>query len=463
MSDRLDLTDDLIERALARRAPRGADAGLLDRVMADVAATSQALGWWPQPLADRFRGWKKPAGLAAVSGLTLIAVGAILGGAGSRPPLPAVVDGSRPPMTPVSSPSPSVSSDACTTDTIVVRVGDEMASMASDPLRIPADGVVLQGPGSRADVWVAAPDADPIRIATVDGPGVNTIRLLDRSPDGTSVLLDAGKVSPAGMNPECSDLYLIRTDGSAVTRLTHNGPGQYITGAAFSPDGATIAYASWDGISFVDLTTGDGRLEAACYTGYAYAARLTWAPTGDQLAVICQDRLMILDPTGVDPTRTVTDDGFVLAFGWSGENLVAARLDDEAAAHLRVDRIDGATGETEVGTPLDDAGIEWMIGNPGSLSPGGRYLLVEGGLVGSVPGALWQSGFYLIEIAGGPPRLILEPLDGFEGWTTDGRALLAADYRGDIPDLVRIDLETGDRTILGTTATSAHDAIWSVP
>ena len=45
-----------------------------------------------------------------------------------------------------------------------------------------------------------------------------------------------------------------------MTRLTHHGPGEYVTAAAFSPDGRTIAYSSWNGISILDIETGESRL-----------------------------------------------------------------------------------------------------------------------------------------------------------------------------------------------------------
>lgn len=465
MSERVDLTDDLIERGLLRRAPRGADAGLVDRVMADVASTSQVIGWWPRPLADRGRSWRKPASLLVVASVSLAVVGAMLGGTGGDRTKPAVIVASPSPSG-EPSPSPFGSDGPCTTDTIVVRVGEEMPPLTTAPPIAPAPGVfTIASPigSTHTEVWVAEAGAVPTRIATVDGPGINVVDLPARSPDGSLVLLGAGKVSPAGLNPECSDLYLIRTDGPEATRLTYHGPGEYVTAAAFSPDGRIIAYSSWDGISILDIETGESRLVGGCDSSYAYTGSIAWAPSGAQFAIVCEDRLILVDPSEARAPRTVTSAGNTMAFGWSGETVVVARLGEGSAGHVRVDRIDGASGQMEVGVSRADGGIEWVVGGNGSVSPDGTQILIEGGLIGSVPGFSFESGFYLIDVAGGPPRLVLQPLEDFDGWTQDGQAILAVDYNAASPTLIRIDRSNGARSTLGPLPAALEDAIWSAP
>ena len=125
--------------------------------------------------------------------------------------------------------------------------------------------------------------------------------LLDRSQDGADVLLSVGKISPSGLHPECVDLYLIRTDGTGATRLTQHGPGQYVTAAAFSPDGTQVVYSTWTGISTVDLATGTNKIATTCTTGNDYTGWVAWAPSGDQIAATCQG-LVLLDPIGSNGT-----------------------------------------------------------------------------------------------------------------------------------------------------------------
>lgn len=466
MSDRFDLTDDLIERGLLRRAPRGTDARLLDRVMADVASTSQVIGWWPRPLAGLGRSWRKPASLLVVAGVSLAVVGAMLGGSGGDRTKPAVIVASPSPSS-EPSPSPIGSDGPCTTDTIVVRVGEEMPPLTTAPPIAPAPGVfTIASPigSTHTEVWVAEAGAVPTRIATVDGPGINVVDLPARSPDGSLVLLGAGKVSPAGLNPECSDLYLIRTDGSEATRLTYHGPGEYVTAAAFSPDGRTIAYSSWDGVSILDIETGESRLVRGCDSSYAYTGSIAWAPSGVRFAIVCNDQVVVVDPVEARATRTATGAGNVLAIGWSGDTVVAARIGGlEPAAHVRIERIDPASERVEVGDALADEGIEWVIVGNDSISPDGTHAIIEGGLVGSAPGIDFQSGFYLIDVAGGPPRLVLQPLEAFDGWTKDGQAILAVDYNAASPTLIRIDRSNDARSTLGPLPAGLSSVIWAVP
>ena len=69
-------------------------------------------------------------------------------------------------------------------------------------------------------------------------------------------------------------------------------------------------------------------------------------------------------------TRTATGAGNVLAIGWSGDTVVAARIGGlEPAAHVRIERIDPASERVEVGDALADEGIEWVIAGNDSISP----------------------------------------------------------------------------------------------
>ena len=75
------------------------------------------------------------------------------------------------------------------------------------------------------------------------------------------------------------------TDGLGATRLTRFGTGQFVTGAAFSPDGRQVAYHWWapDTVTTLDLETG-ATVDQACPTAYgASLTQIEWSPTGDSL------------------------------------------------------------------------------------------------------------------------------------------------------------------------------------
>lgn len=91
-------------------------------------------------------------------------------------------------------------------------------------------------------------------------------------------------------------LYVMRTDGSGVRRIMSAGPeALYGGGAAWSPDGTRLVYASWKGIWLMDV---NGRNQVRVATGgepYSIGSGLfspsptnfgspTWSPDGRRIA-----------------------------------------------------------------------------------------------------------------------------------------------------------------------------------
>jgi hypothetical protein len=243
--------------------------------------------------------------------------------------------------------------------------------------------------------------------------------------------------------------------------LTNHGPGQYVTDAAFSPlspGGIEIAYSTGTGVSILDMRSDTTRIAAQCTD----SGWIEWDPWGDHVAAVCEG-LVVLDPTGAEAPRTVTDAGSVAAFGWSGVGFAIAHVTDGPLDEVRVDMIDVETGSTTAGLPLEHEGIELVVGVTGRIAPDGTHALIEAGLVGSVPGASFESGLYLADHSGGPLRLVAGPNQSFAGWAEDGRAVLTRGYAGDHPVLISNDIVTAKATVLGELPDELGDAIWFAP
>lgn len=95
-------SDELIERALGRRAPRGPDADLLRLITATAERTPQRRAWWPVGLPRMGEPARRVIWIAVLLLALALALGAIV--AGGLTPSPAVV---VEPLPSGSSPSPS--------------------------------------------------------------------------------------------------------------------------------------------------------------------------------------------------------------------------------------------------------------------------------------------------------------------------------------------------------------------
>ncbi len=318
------------------------------------------------------------------------------------------------------------------------------------------------------DLWVVGTARHTsTRIASVDGPRIDVLDVLDLSADGAWAILRVGTFSPSGTNPECADLYLVPTDGSPVTRLTRARAGDFVVGAGFSPGGSRVAYATWDAVFVIDLPSGQTVKLPGCETGYGVQpVRVLWAPDVDRFAILCQ-HVEIYDPSGRSAPTVVPSVDAQLNAVWADERhlLVALATSGPSQGGLHVDSFDiVARTSTLVGRIKDD-GIEWVIPSLGGFSPDGRQLVAEGGEVGVPPGSDFKEVGYLAPTEDGAARVILGERQLQDvAWSADGGSIVYVDITdGSQPTLARLDVRTLERTTLGLLPPTYGGGVWQVP
>jgi WD40 domain-containing protein/WD40 repeat protein len=424
--------------------------------------------------------------LLAVAALvtTAIAGGALLAGSGTvwpsvvvRPtvaPSPVLPRSSASPgvavvVGPSPSPqraTPSASAQACLTDSVEVVTGDALPGIVGYRVKGlgQSRGVFLANRGYPRQplLWAIDPARDSVTLIASVTPAL-ILDVLDVSPDGSNALIRVGNISPAGSTPECADLYLVRTDGSGATRLTSFGTGRFVTGAAFSPDGRRVAYSWWapDTITTLDLETGV-TVDQPCSTVYSiWPLRIDWSPTGARFAVGCDATLKIFDPSATSAPVRFPMAEEPLAFSWTdSRQLIVASGGGNTYAFDIVSETSTIVGR------FDDPAIE-IVDGTGVFSPDGRWLAFHGGERGDVPGNDFTEVGYVVPSSGGTPtRIPGELVD--TTWSGDSRALVYIDNGSETWRLTRIDVETLDRSTIGTIAQrpdalTYRQGVWRVP
>ncbi len=210
------------------------------------------------------------------------------------------------------------------------------------------------------------------------GPLTNAT-IVGWSRDGTTLLLSVGRWSPSFWNHECLDLYVARTDGSSLVRLTENrGPGQTVWVEALAPGGGSVAYVEEDesvgawSLRLWDDSGATTALDASPCKSSPTA--LAWSPDGRSLAVSCEDSVILLYrvPGGEKTELVGAPHTVVKSIGWTSDSarVVAAVLDQ----NIYVDEFDLSGGHT-VHRDLD---ARPDLGPVGGFSPDGSKLLLGG-------------------------------------------------------------------------------------
>ena len=228
------------------------------------------------------------------------------------------------------------------------------------------------------DRYIHPPDPDPGAGAGAGDSAATTPVVLPAGTcggdisDEPRIFVPSANAEDPAWSPDCSQLvytengslWTMSNDGTNRQRLVPFG-GAYLTSAAWSPDGTTIAYVrgyqganSWvahiwtvgaDGANPVQLTTGTGR-----------DASPRWSPDGETIVF---DRsaggarhIMRMSPTG-DELEAVTTEGrhnFGAAFSPDGRQLAYA-----AGTTLLVAAADGTNPRRAIAPVTQPGGVSW--------------------------------------------------------------------------------------------------------
>ncbi|WP_222871354.1 alpha/beta hydrolase family protein [Nonomuraea sp. PA05] len=293
-------------------------------------------------------------------------------------------------------------------------------AVPSDPALRPDGGAVaytltsadLEADENRAEVWLAAPGAEPRRLArgsaprwSPDGRTLAFLRPVDGKPQLHLLPMDGGEPYALTRAPLGAGPARWSPDG---TRLAYAGPaapepdprgtrpaGSGLAGEEPDPnapvvidrldykaDGAGLLRGITTHLFVVDVASGES---TQVTEGDFHAGEPSWSPDGTRLAFAADlnaDRDLrpggaayTVPASGGEPERLTGPDLLCGGVWWLGERLVAAAQKGGPVGHVRLFEL-GPGGAAEIGTGLDR---NVMTGHPGY--PGAAPALLGGDLV----------------------------------------------------------------------------------
>jgi hypothetical protein len=294
--------------------------------------------------------------------------------------LPNASPASRPSRTPITGSGP------CRDGRIDMRPMDGPTFRPAGGVLVPPAGgriaMALEESDSGGSIVVSDPSRDDLQVvATFTGEDVRAdsrVQVRSWSPDGHSLLVYALSWSNFDDDRNCGDLFLVKADGTDVQRLTDYGPGEVAEAAVFSPSMRSAAYTLYPDHSLhvVTLAGGSQAIPIACRL---LVGALRWAPDEQRILVQCEQSIVVVDLAEgqgdtvarvgpLDARWTADAEGIVAALGDVEPGLEGGPLsivDVDPANHGVTTRV------------YSSVSTEWVLGVP-SLSPDGRWLLVEG-------------------------------------------------------------------------------------
>jgi Tol biopolymer transport system component len=192
-----------------------------------------------------------------------------------------------------------------------------------------------------------------------------------------------------------SNLILVNLDGSQPQALLRQGYG-----GVLSPDGKQLAYATVNGITLLDIATGQSVLLKG--TPQAYGP---WSPDGKQIAYVGEggattDGIFVVPTDGSSAPRRLTNLGYEAIAGWSpdGQRLYYA------IPGLILKEVDMSTGVSRDLFALKDSSAK----DPSpTLSPDGVWIAYAG-----------TDGLYVVRTDGTQGHLLIDDRsleDGISG------------------------------------------------
>jgi len=227
-------------------------------------------------------------------------------------------------------------------------------------------------------------------------------------------------------------------------------------GYAFSPDGGHIFIWGLGKIWKVDVARGGGvlvpfkaRVETAIHDALRFSQKVhedrfpvrmirqvATAPDGSSVVYSALGRLYRKALPEGEPRRLTSDEviEFAPAFSRDGASLVYATWSDERRGRIRIARTDGSAGQDLVEVP-------GHYTEP-SFSPDGKQVIYRRTRGDSVRGQAFGTdpGIYVVEAAGGSPRLLREAGEN-PRFSADGDRISYVERRGEKTVLASVGLD----------------------
>ncbi len=495
------LTDQGIERALARRAPHGGDPMLVAAIVDAAVATPQRRPtWWSFGPAHGRRTALVWIGVAVA---LAIAVGAFLVAGGQRHDRPnlAIVVAPSPTAAPTAAPAPAspsavpstapespspTSADACATDDMTILTGAAMPADDRDPVlpgvanvtgmfeTQPSDGTTWTGPAS---IWsIRTGDAAAVRVASISGSRIDHVSVAGLTADGRTALLVVASVDSSGIT--CADVALVDTAGAGATVLSRFESVDAFPTAAISPDGRRVAYVGVAREAHQGhqvITIGVVGLAAAtrspvdqkvdCGSEDTSPTSVMWSPDGGHLAILCHDQVDVLDASKAKLIQSyhASPDQTFGALGWKDPSHVL--LTSESGSVWPVRLLEGTVGRAAT-TVVDSWSMpERLRSGYGidSTSPDLREQIVRRRFRPVAPGQTDPADAYLIDSKGRATQLPSGRHHRDTGWSADQHSIVYVDDVAGAASLERLDLASLGTTALGNLPTDYQGGIWLIP
>jgi len=379
-----------------------------------------------------------------------------------------------------SAPSPTVDVTACAEGSVDVQPADAVPSASHiAPLRLTQPGslaLAIEEDRTSGEVILARSAGDEAGtvvarvVARFTGYDIQLSRAVTPvawSAQGDAILVDAGHLSMSEVERNCSDLFLVRADGSSVTRLTHNGPGQWTNSSSISPGGGQVARVAGGDLRLIEVDGARPGLPLASCVQPDGPVR--WSPDGTWLLLVCGNEIIVVDligqrphlygpPAGPESEGSLPRDSLPLVAGWApdGQSIIAvtAPAGLSQLGPLQVVQID-RTGGAHLAGVGTEASTEWVLGTA-TISPDARWALVQG--VGNVPTETWFPTYAVDTSTGDATKLpwtvLHDSAPSSVAWLSEPGSLLYEEDQA----LYEVDLATMTRTEVG--AIPASDYAW---